>query len=234
MTSRLDLDRAHVLAHRRRVGSLDERLPAGADSLRIAAWAGLQDSVPRAAVLSIHARVAETTPHAWEDPSLAQLWGPRFAAYVVAERDLAVFGLGRLPLDAPAVRRAEDLAERLAMFLDGRRLPYGEAGRALGVDPNALRYAAATGTVRIRWDGARQPTIWTVAPPEIGASAARVELARRHLHVFGPSTVAGFGRWAGVRSPTARDAFERLRPALLPARRNIARRALRLTEEIGE
>ena len=36
---------------RRRAGSLDERLPAGAKSLRRAAWAELQDSVPRAALL---------------------------------------------------------------------------------------------------------------------------------------------------------------------------------------
>ena len=83
------------------VGALDERLPRGRGSLRRAAWAGLQDSMPRAALLSIHARVEGTEPSTWEDPSLVQLWGPRFSAYVVAARDLAVFSLGRLP-DEPA------------------------------------------------------------------------------------------------------------------------------------
>ena len=58
--------------------------------------------MPRAAVLSIHARVHGTGPDTWEDPSLVQLWGPRFSAYVVAARDLAVFSLGRLPT-APRV-----------------------------------------------------------------------------------------------------------------------------------
>ena len=58
--------------------------------------------MPRAALLSIHARVEGTEPSTWEDPSLVQLWGPRFSAYVVAARDLAVFSLGRLPDDAGA------------------------------------------------------------------------------------------------------------------------------------
>ena len=51
-----------------------------------AAWAGLQDSMPRAALLSIHARVEDAEPSTWEDPSLVQLWGPRFSVFVVAAR----------------------------------------------------------------------------------------------------------------------------------------------------
>src|SRR5437773_42828 len=70
--SRLELTRAQILAFRRKVGALDERLPRGRSSLRRAAWAGLQDSMPRAALLSIHARVEGTGPSTWEDPSLVQ------------------------------------------------------------------------------------------------------------------------------------------------------------------
>ena len=95
--------RAQVLAFRRRSGGLDERLPPGPDSLRAAAWAGLQDSMPRAALLSMHARVEGIEPGSWEDPSLVQVWGPRFSAYVVAERDRAVFTLGRMPDDPSGV-----------------------------------------------------------------------------------------------------------------------------------
>ncbi|HEY5859248.1 MAG TPA: hypothetical protein VIX62_03075, partial [Actinomycetota bacterium] len=87
-THRLQLTRAQILGFRRRVGALDERLPRGRRSLRRAAWAGLQDSMPRAALLSIHARVEGTGSSAWEDPSLVQVWGPRYHVYVVAERDL--------------------------------------------------------------------------------------------------------------------------------------------------
>jgi Winged helix DNA-binding domain len=206
----LSLSRAQVLAHRRRAGALDERLPPGSSPLERAAWAGLQDSMPRAAVLSIHARVAGTEPSTWEDPSLVQLWGPRFNAYVVAARDRAVFTLGRLPDDDKGRRRAEDTAARLHAFLDGRRMGYDEAGRGLGVNPNALRYAAPTGTVLMRWEGARRPLIWTVPRPEIDPREARLELARRYLHVFGPTTHGAFAKWAGIGAAEGRAAFEAL------------------------
>jgi hypothetical protein len=217
-TARLDLSREQVLAHRRRAGALDERLPPGGSSLERAAWAGLQDSMPRAALLSIHARVAGTEPSAWEDPSLVQLWGPRFSAYVVAARDRAFFTLGRLPDDAKGRHRAEDTAARLHAFLDGRRMRYDEAGHGVGVHPNALRYAAPTGTVLMRWEGARRPVIWTVPRPELDPREARLELARRYLHVFGPATPAAFAKWAGIDSAGGCVAFEALAAELMAVR----------------
>src|SRR5215469_15311168 len=105
---RLELSRSQILSFRRRAGSLDERLPAGSKSLRRAAWAGLQDSMPRAALLSIHARVRRIRSTSWEHPSLVQLWGPRFSDYIVASKDLAIFSLGRLPGDARGLARAHD------------------------------------------------------------------------------------------------------------------------------
>jgi hypothetical protein len=216
--SRLDLTRTQILAFRRHVGALDQRLPHGRRSLRRAAWAGLQDSVPRAALLSIHARVQGTEPSTWEEPSLVQLWGPRHSAYVVAARDLAVFSLGRLPDDAKGRRVAEDQAARLHAFLSGMRMAYGEAARALGEHPYRLRYAALTGTVLIRWDGARQPTVWTVPPPELDPGQARLELARRYLHVFGPATPEAFAGWAGISVRGGVAAFDALRRSLTLAR----------------
>src|SRR2546427_12276780 len=111
-SSRLDLTRPQILTFRRQVGALDERLPRGRRSLRRAAWAGLQDSMPRAALLSIHARVERTEPSTWEDSSLVQLWGPRHHAYFVAAEDLAGFSLRRLPDVAASLRVATDLAAR--------------------------------------------------------------------------------------------------------------------------
>jgi hypothetical protein len=217
-TPRLDLSRAQVLAHRRRAGALDERLPPGRSSLERAAWAGLQDSMPRAAVLSIHARVVGTEPSTWEDSSLVQVWGPRFNAYVIAACDRAVFTLGRLPADGKGRHRAEDTAARLHAFLDGRRMRYDEAGHGVGVHPNALRYAAPTGTVLMRWEGARLPVIWTVPRPEIDPREAQMELARRYLHVFGPSGPAAFAKWAGIGSAEGRAAFEALAGELMAVR----------------
>jgi hypothetical protein len=212
------VERAQILGFRRRVGALDERLPPGRRSLRQAAWAGLQDSMPRAALISIHARVEGAGPSSWEDPSLVQLWGPRHQVYVVAARDLAVFSLGRLPDDAKGRRRAEDLAARLRAHLDGARMRYGDAGSELGVNPNALRYGATTGTVVIRWDGARQPTVWTVPPAADDPLAARLELARRHLHVFGPTTPGAFARWAGISARAGVAAFDSLGGSLTAVR----------------
>ncbi|HEY7012199.1 MAG TPA: crosslink repair DNA glycosylase YcaQ family protein [Streptosporangiaceae bacterium] len=214
--TRLDLTRPQILAFRRLAGALDQRLPSGQRSLRRAAWAGLQDSMPRAALLSIHARVDGTAPSTWEDPSLVQLWGPRYSVFVVSASDLAVFSLGTLPDDVKGRQRAEDLAARLSAVLGGARMPYGEAGRALGVHPNRLRYAAATGTVLIRWEGARQPTIWTVPPPEVDPADARLELARRYLHIYGPATPESFGRWSGIGRRYAAAAFEALGESLTP------------------
>jgi len=212
--SRLDLTRSQILAFRRRVGALDDRLPPGRTSLRRAAWAGLQDSMPRAALLSIHARVRGTQPSTWEDPSLAQLWGPRYHVFVVAARDLAVFSLGTFPDDAKGQRRAENLASRLHGFLGGARMSYGDVGRALGVHPNSLRYASSSGTVLIRWEGARLPTIWTVPAPVVDPRDARLELARRYLHIYGPATPQAFGWWSGIGTRHAIAAFEALSKSL--------------------
>jgi len=226
----LSLTRQQILAFRRRAGGLDERRPFGKDALRRAAWAGLQDSMPRAALLSIHARVEGTGPSAWEDPSLVQLWGPRFSVFVVAARDLAVFTLGLLPDDAKGRHRAQDLAARLTASLAGARVPYAQAARALGVHHGMLRYAAATGTVLIRWEGARVPTVWTVPAPDEHAGAARLELARRYLHIYGPTTPAAFGRWTGLGPRLGAAAFDALSSSLTQVRTPIGE-AWILTED---
>ena len=231
MTARLDLSRETIVGFRRHVGHLDERLPMNTESLRAAAWAGLQDSMPRAALLSIHARVADTRPDTWEDLSLTQVWGPRFSAYVVAERDAVFFTLGRLPDAAGPRKIAIDTATKLDAFLHGRRMSYAEAGRGMGVNANSLRYGTTTGRLRIRWEGARRPTIWTIPPPAIDPIEARLELARRFLHVFGPSTAAAFGDWAGIRPPRAHDAFGRLAGELTPVQTPIGQASLLAGDE---
>src|SRR5436305_1527421 len=123
MAAPLALNREQILAFRRRVGALDERLPPGDDSLRQAAWAGLQDSMPRAALLSVHARLSGTEPPTWEHPSLVQLWGPRYQVNVVASAVVAAF------------RQLED-------ELTPVRTPNGDAW-LLTADEQAARAAAA-------------------------------------------------------------------------------------------
>jgi len=219
------------MSHRRAVGALDKRLPPGPRSLRRAAWAGLQDSMPRAALLSIHARVEGTRPSTWEDRSLVQLWGPRFSAYVVAARDRGIFSFGRLAADERGRLFAHEIAARLHTYLRGRRMTYGEAGHALGENPNRLRYAAPTGRVLIRWDGARQPTVWTVSPPDVDPSEARLELARRYLHIFGPATRVAFAQWAGIAPALGRAAFDALAGSLTPVRTPVGDAWILATDE---
>ena len=216
--ARLVVTRPQVLAYRRSVQALNERLRPGPRALRQAAWAGLQDSMPRAALFSIHARVEGATPSTWEAPSLVQLWGPRYSVFVVAERDAAIFTLGRWPDDEPSRRRSADLAVRLATLLGGKTMTHVQAERALGERSNRLRYATLSGTVRMRWDGARQPTLWTVPTPAIGPDQARLELARRYLHVFGPTTEDAFAAWAGISLRAATAAFDALRRSLTSVR----------------
>ena len=187
------------------------------ESLRRAAWAGLQDSMPRAALLSLHARVEGVESSTWEHPSLAQLWGPRYNTYVVAQRDFALFSLGRLPDNEKGRLRAERMAEQMHAGLNGKRMTDRELARAIGVG-NAMRYGATTGTVAIRWEGARAPIVWTVAAPEIDPADACRELARRYLHIFGPTTAGSFARWAGISRRSGAEAFASLEPSLLAVR----------------
>ncbi len=219
MTTPLELTRSQILAFRRRAMALDERLPYSPDALRRAAWAGLQDSMPRAALLSIHARLTGTGHSSWEDPSLVQIWGPRYSTYVVAKRDLAVFTVGRLPDEGRPLRRAQDIAARLGLALAGRRMTQEAAARLMGVEnANLLRYAAPTGTVLIRWDGSHQPDVWNVPAPQVTQAEMRLELARRYLEVFGPATPATFVRWAGIDPLSGVAAFEMLGKLLMPVR----------------
>ena len=219
----LELSRQQILAHRRKVSGLDERLTHSVRSLETAASAGLQDSMPRAALLSIHARVSGVGPGTWEQPPLVQVWGLRYSAFVVAERDVALFTVGRLPEEPSARQRAEDTANRLEAALGEERMDCRDAARIVGLSPNALRYAAPTGRFLIYWDGSRQPLIWTVPSPTIEAVDARLELARRHLHIFGPSTPDSFGLWAGVRPKVAASTFEALSGELVPVRSPIGK-----------
>jgi hypothetical protein len=214
----LKVTRQQIIAFRQRTNALLERLPKGKRSLRTAAWAGLQDSMPRAALLSIHARVEGVKRDALDDPSLVQVWGPRYQVYVVAAPDLPLFTLARLPESGKTRVVAEELADRLEAALAGKRMRDRDVGTALGGVGPSLRYATLTGRLAIRWEGARAPHVWIVPPPKITVQTARCELARRYLHVYGPSTAAAFAKWAGLGAKEAAKTFVDLEPELVPVR----------------
>jgi hypothetical protein len=105
----------------------------------------------------------------------------------------------------------------LHVGLAGERMTDREVGRKIGIG-NAMRYGATTGTIAIRWEGARAPAVWTVEAPKIDPADACRELARRYLHVFGPTRDADFARWAGISRRSASTAFASLEGSLLPVR----------------
>jgi len=181
------ITRENVLAFRQRATFLHRRLPPG--RLIDAAFAGLQDSAPRSAVLALHARVKDVSPAAWKDPRFVQVWGPRGAVYVVPSRDVAVFTLGRSPRNpvlAAAVKVAAEKAKR-AFRVRKAQPERVLSDRAAGVNFRELRIASMTGALRIEWDGAT--TSWRLVEsractsvPAVGwafdASGVRVVVGR--------------------------------------------------------
>ena len=194
-----------MLAWRARASGLEAKLASG--SLAAAAYGGLQDSAPRAAVVSLHARVASVGPDDWEDPSLAQIWGPRGADYVIPREGLAAFTIGRLPRDAQKRAVIESIGAQVCEALDGRRLTGREVRDLLPDLDHAVRACAISGRVHIRWD-ASSIVLFEVDRPSIDVEDARLDLARRFLHWYGPVKRDRFAWWAGIERP---DATETLR-----------------------
>ena len=218
---RVTVERSQVLWHRLRANHLAERLPA--DSLGAAAFAGLQDSAPRAALTSLYARVAAVGCSDWEHPSLVQTWAPRGAVFIVARNDLPVFALGILPRD-PELRRAlEQLARSARESVTAPRVKEtGELrrGRLPALVAQRLRRRPiprlihAIAGVQIRWDGHSTRLLPSPAP-EMDVEEARRELARRFLRSLAPAGAARFSRWAAVSHGEARATFDALRGELV-------------------
>ena len=221
--SRLDLTRAQILAFRRHVGALDERLPRGSRSLRRGHGPACRTARP--ALRSSRSMRGSKGPNRLRgrtDRSSSS--GGRGTAHTSSRHTTSRSSRSGGCRTTPARGASrKDLAARLHALLGGAGMPYGEAGRALGEHPNRLRYAAPTGTVVIRWDGARQPTVWTVPPPQVDAGDARLELARRYLHIFGPATPQGIRCVGGDRPAPGRSSVRRA-PQVDEPGANIGRR----------
>src|SRR6059036_508177 len=133
------ISRENMLAFRQRATYLHQRLPPG--RLVRAAFAGLQDSAPRSAVLALHARVKDVSPSAWKDPRLVQVWGPSGAVYRVPAHDVAVFTLGRFPRNPVLQAAVRAAAERANRAFRARQAQPGRdlSDRAVGVNFRELR-----------------------------------------------------------------------------------------------
>ena len=196
------------IGYRLRANRLDVRGPL-ADALP----AGLQDSAPRAAQLSLHARVSGLAVDGWADPSLRQLWGPRGAAYLVAAADWAVFTVGRLPRSAPDHLLA--LADQVVTRLGADEVDPAVVMPSLGRDVLEIRDLARSGRLAVRWDASRI-TVRVVPAPSMDPVAAQQELARRFIRVFGPTDVRAFTTWARIPRADAIATWRELADELVP------------------
>jgi hypothetical protein len=201
----LRVSRAQAVNYRLSANNLSRRLPPG--SHVEAAYVGLQDTAPRDALLGMHARVAACEPSAWEHPRLIQTYSPRAAVYVLPRDDFGVFTLGRLPRDSAALRSLQERADVVARELAAQPQP----ARSLAGD----RSVCATGRFAVRWTTSSLH-VWEQPAPSIDPERARIELCRRHVHAFGPTTTAAFAWWAGVSPRDAERSFAVLAPELMP------------------
>ena len=193
----MKVTRDQIVRYRARITHLDRKLAAG--SFAEAAWGGLQDTIPRGGITSLHARVDGAQPDSWEDPTVVQIWFRGGADYIVPLSDVGIFTLGSLPRDPERVAELEALADDIHRVAEGQTLLVREVQARLKHErPIALRFSALTGRTNIRWDASN---IWLipVERPSIDPEDARAELARRFLHWLGPATKSGLARWTGVK-----------------------------------
>ena len=204
--ARLQLTRPQILAFRRQVGSLDQRMTPGRRSLRVAAWAGLQDSAPSRAPVDPCARGGFPAVHLGGLVPRPALVGPRFSVHVVAARDLAVFSLGRLPDGAPPDGSRKTWPPVFSHCSVGRGRLTARRERWREPQPAPLRRADRDG--RHPLGGSPGAGRLTVPPPQV--DRARLVCSRRYLHVFGPATPTAFARWAGIGPRDGVSAFRAL------------------------
>lgn len=207
--------RNQVVAYRLRANHLEGRLPAG--SLAQAAFAGLQDSAPRAALVALHARVEGVAPGDWADPSLVQIWHRAGTVFVIPAADRWVWALGAWPRDPEEGARLERLAAAARSFMDGR----SEAGprdvaRAVPSvqHHHQVRAICRAAGLTSRWD-ARTTVVLEAPPVEGDLEDARLALARRFFRSLGPADAAGFQRWARVSRADATATVDALGPELV-------------------
>jgi hypothetical protein len=204
------IDRTQVMAYRATVQGLGRRLPYGEHVA--AAFGGLQDSAPRAALYGLHARMHDVGPDDWEHPSLVQIWFRLGADYVIPRDARDVFTVGALPDDPSQTAALNELGEMVReVVADGpmrTRDVFANLSDRLP-DQHSIRFAQVSGKVVIRWD-ARTTQIIASEDPTTDLAQARVELARRFVHWFGPVGPMHLAKWAALPKTVARAAFDEL------------------------
>lgn len=201
---------AQVFAYRAQVQYLARRLAYGGHAE--AAGGGLQDSAPRAALYGLHARMEGVGPDDWEHPSLVQIWFRHGADYVIPREALDTFTIGTMPDDPAQQRALNDLGDMTREVVANGPMRVRDVAAALGPrlpDVHAIKLSTISGKVVIRWDASKIELIAS-DDPTTGVAAARVDLARRFVHHYGPVAPAHLAKWAALPRAAAAAAFDEL------------------------
>jgi hypothetical protein len=204
------VDATQVMAYRANVQHLARRLEHGEHVT--AAYAGLQDSAPRAALYGLHARMRNIGPDDWEHPSLVQIWFRLGADYVIPRDALGVFTVGAMPDDPDQRAALNDLGDMVRDVVANGPMRTRDIVAHLGdrlPNPHLIRVAQVSGRIVIRWD-ARTTELIASDDPVTDPHAGRVELARRFVRWFGPVGAMQFAKWGAVPRACARAAFDEL------------------------
>ena len=204
------VDMTQVMAYRTNVQRLGQRLAHGEHVA--AAYGGLQDSAPRAALYGLHARMHDVGPDDWEHASLVQIWFRLGADYVIPRDSLDTFTVGTLPDDPEQIVALNALGEVVREVVANGPMRTRDVVAALGdrlPEHHAIRLAQVSGKIVIRWD-ARTTEIIASDDPTTDPARARLDLARRFVHWFGPVGPMHLAKWAALPKAVALAAFDEL------------------------
>ena len=254
------ISRTQVLAFRAAAQALDRRRPvedllAVAGACGVQDTPPGNADVSLAARLDGDAPVVE---QAVERRELALTWSVRGAPHVFPREDLAVFTLGARPADGtleglwgqpehalvdveramvaavgPEVRTKAEVSAAATASLPSELTPWCGSCNVHHPSESVFRAAPLLGRLVLT---STAPVLLARAETWLGADAAgdverlRIELLRRYLHCYAPTTSGHFAEWAGIAKADARARWSAVADALVPVKGD--RKAFVLEEDL--
>lgn len=228
-----EVGRPTVLAHRMAVQGLTEPVP-DADDCRLLGL-GIQNTPPGAGLIALNARTTQP-PRAVAgllDPAgpLAVMLAARGAPHVVWRSELPLLKAALAPLDAREAAETDEVSRAMRDVAGGEPISRPALSSALNDKvSDSLRgwcercrsrhvredlFRKATLQAGLEVDAtATSPTMFRPChvplPTEPSGEEARVELARRYVHLTGVASPAEFAAWLGYQARDVRASWDNL------------------------
>jgi hypothetical protein len=234
------VSRAQVLAYRAAAQSLHRRRPAAAlcdvaGACGVQDTPPGNADVALAARLELDEPVVE---HAVAAKDLVLTWSVRGAPHLVPPADFPVFTIGARPADGTLeklwrqpeeslaqVERAMvsvigaeprpkgDVSEAVTQLLPSELTPWCASSKVHHPNESVFRAAPLLGRLVLT---STAPVLLAKASDWLGADAGgdvdaeRVELLRRYVHCYAPTTASHFAEWTGITKPDASERWKLL------------------------